>query len=269
MAEETLTSDIEETTSTEPEVETPTIPEGFDDTLYDVETQSLKLDAVRDKFTAKDKEIESYKKQALDLRRKLSKGVETPDSVDKYEYTPDAKYDAYVLNEDSAEGKHIKETLDDLSKFALKNGLSLEASKNLKTLALEYMEKVHILDTRSDEEKKAERKQYLEEQRKILGDNAEKIIKENFDFYSARGPFTQDERNFLKSAIGESAIANNILRKMREFMNTGMTYDIPANTNYNADIDSLRKEYLDDKTSDKRREQILYQAAEEGWKIIE
>ena len=267
MAEETLTDGMVEET-TEPEVETPTIPEGFDDTLYDVETQSLKLDAVRDKLTSKDKEIESYKKQALDLRRKLSKGVETPDSVDKYEYTPDAKYDTYVLNEESKEGKHIKETLDNLSQFALDNGLSLEASKNLKTLALEYMEKVHILDTRSDDEKKEERRKYLEEQRKILGDNAEKIIKENVDFYSNRGPFTREEREFLKSAIGESAIANNILRKMREFMNTGMTVDIPTNTDYNSDIEALRKEYLDDRTSDKRREQILYQAAEEGWKIL-
>lgn len=269
MAEETLTDGIENETTGEPEeVETPSIPEGFDESLYDVETQSLKLDAVRDKFTAKDKEIESYKKQALDLRRKLSKGVETPDSIEKYEYTPDAKYDAYVLNDDSAEGKHIKETLDNLSKFALDNGLSLEASKNLKTMALEYMEKVHILDTRSDEEKKAERKTYLEEQRKILGDDAEKIIKENVDFYSSRGPFTADERKFLKNAIGESAIANNILRKMREFMNTGMTYDIPATSDFNTDIESLRKEYLDEKTSDKRREQILYKAAEEGWKIL-
>ena len=266
MAEETLTDGIVETEET-PEVETPSIPEGFDDTLYDVETQSLKLDAVRDKFTAKDKEIENYKKQALDLRRKLSKGVETPDSIEKYEYTPDAKYDAYVMNEESAEGKHIKETMDELSKFALDNGLSLEASKNLKTLALQYMEKVHILDTRSDDEKKEDRKKYLEEQRKILGDDAEKVIKDNVDFYSARGPFTPEEREFLKSAIGESAVANNILRKMREFMNTGMTQDIPV-TSYSSDIEALRREYLDEKTSDKRREQILYQAAEEGWKIL-
>lgn len=268
MAEETLTDGIEETTEETSEVETPSIPDGFDESLYDVETQSLKLDAVRDKFTAKDKEIESYKKQALDLRRKLSKGVDTPDSIEKYEYTPDAKYDAYVLNEESLEGKHIKETMDELSKFALDNGLSLEASKNLKTMALEYMEKVHILDTRSDEEKKTERKAYLEEQRKILGDDAEKIIKENVDFYSNRGPFTPEERKFLKSAIGESAVANNILRKMREFMNTGMTYDIPASSDFNSDIESLRKEYLDEKTTDKRREQILYKAAEEGWKIL-
>ena len=266
MAEETLTDGIVETEET-PEVETPSIPEGFDDTLYDVETQSLKLDAVRDKFTAKDKEIENYKKQALDLRRKLSKGVETPDSIEKYEYTPDAKYDAYVMNEESAEGKHIKETMDELSKFALDNGLSLEASKNLKTLALQYMEKVHILDTRSDDEKKEDRKKYLEEQRKILGDDAEKVIKDNVDFYSARGPFTPEEREFLRSAIGESAVANNILRKMREFMNTGMTQDIPV-TSYSSDIEALRREYLDEKTSDKRREQILYQAAEEGWKIL-
>lgn len=267
MAEETLTDGMIETEET-PEVETPSIPEGFDDTLYDVETQSLKLDAVRDKFTAKDKEIENYKKQALDLRRKLSKGVETPDSIEKYEYTPDAKYDPYVMDENSLEGKHIKETMDDLSKFALDNGLSLEASKNLKSLALQYMEKVHILDTRTDEERKEDRKQYLEEQRKILGDDAEKIIKENVDFYSSRGPFTPEERDFLKSAISESGIANNILRKMREFMNTGMTTDIPT-TSYSSDIEALRREYLDEKTSDSRKIQILQQAAKEGWKIIE
>ena len=267
MSDETLIDGMAETQET-PEVETPTIPDGFDDTLYDTETQSLRLDAVRDRFSAKDKEIESYKKQALDLRRKLSKGVDVPDSIEKYEYTPDAKYDAYTLDEESAEGKHIKETLDDLSKFALDNGLSLEASKNLKTMALNYMEKVHILDTRTDEEKKAERKAYLDEQRKILGDDAEKIIKENLDFYSARGPFTKEEREAIKEIIGDSAIGNNILRKMREFMNTGMTYDIPANSDYSSDIEALRKEYLDDKTSDKRREQILYKAAEEGWKIL-
>lgn len=268
MAEETLTDGLETETETTTEPEAPTIPDGFDEALYDTETQSLRLDAVRDRFSAKDKEIESYKKQALDLRRKLSKGVETPDSVEKYEYTPDAKYDSYVLNEESEEGKHIKETLDELSQFAFDNGLSLEASKNLKTLALEYMEKVHILDTRSEEDKKAERTAYLQEQKKILGDNAEQIIKENFDFYSARGPFTPEERKALKEIIGESAIGNNILRKMREFMNTGMTYDIPASSDFNTDVEALRKEYLDDKTSDKRREQILYKAAEEGWKIL-
>ena len=267
MAEESLTDGMIEAEGT-PEVETPSIPEGFDDTLYDVETQSLKLDAVKDRFAEKDKEIESYKKQALDLRRKLSKGVETPDSIDKYEYTPDAKYDPYVMNEESIEAKHIKETMDELSQFALDNGLSLEASKNLKTLALQYMEKVHILDTRSDEDKKEDRKKYLEEQRKILGDDAEQIIKDNVEFYSTRGPFTPEERDFLKSAISEYGVANNILRKVREFLNKGSSVGIPTES-YDASRDALRKEYLDEKTTDKRREQILYQAAEEGWKIIE
>ena len=266
MAEETLTEGmVEEET---PEVETPSIPEGFDDTLYDVETQSLKLDAVKDRLTSKDKEIENYKKQALDLRRKLSKGVETPDSVDKYEYTPDAKYDSYVMNEGSLEGKHIKETMDELSQFALDNGLSLEASKNLKTLALNYMEKVHILDTRTDEQKKDDRKKYLEEQRKVLGDNAEQIIRDNVDYYSNYGFFTPEERDYLKWAIGESAVANNILRKVREVLSANTSKGIPTETNYNADVEALRKEYLDEKTSDRRREQILYRAAEEGWKIL-
>ena len=94
------------------------IPEGFEDTLYDENTKSLRIDEVKKRFDADKKEIENYKKQALDMRRKLSKGADIPDSVDKYEYTPDAKYDKYLLDEESIEGKHIKEVMESLSQFS-------------------------------------------------------------------------------------------------------------------------------------------------------
>ena len=60
------------------------IPEGFDDTLYDVDTKSLRIDEVKKRFDADKKEIENYKKQALDMRRKLSKGADIPDIIERF-----------------------------------------------------------------------------------------------------------------------------------------------------------------------------------------
>jgi hypothetical protein len=268
--EETLTDGMDTSLPEEQSAEevTTTIPDGFDDVLYDTETQSLRMDKVKERFDEDAKQIESYKKQALDMRRKLSKGVETPESADAYEYTPDEKYDKYVLDETSLEGEHIKETMKALSDFAFNNGLSLEASKNLKSMMLNYMEQVHILDTRSEEEIAKDKAENIRQQRAILGDNAEQVIKENVDFYRERGPFTKEERQYLMSEMSKSGIANNIYRKMREFMNTGTTYDIPATADFGSDVEAMRKEYFRADTSDKRREEIIKQSISEGWKLV-
>lgn len=262
MSEESL---IEEEDMSEEAPEAPEIPEGFDEELYDVEAKSLRMDKVKERFDSNAKEIENYKKQALDLRRKLSKGVEVPDSVDKYEFTPDAKYDKYVLNEESLEGRHISEVMDVLSKFSLDNGLSLEASRNLKNLALGYMEEVHILDTRAEEEIAKDKAKHIESQRKILGDNAAEIIKENVDFYKSYGFFDKDEREYIMSQLGQSGQANKIFNKFKRLFNTTSSIDIPQSSNTDASVEQLKNEYNDPKTSDRRREQIIKQAANEGW----
>ena len=264
MSEEALTDGVEEQEETP---ETPAIPEGFNEELYDTETQSLRMDKVKERLDNDAKEIENYKKQALDMRRKLSKGVEVPDSVEKYEYTPDEKYDKYVLNEESAEGQHIKEVMNVLSQFCLDNGLSLEASKNLKSLALGYMEDVHILDTRSEEEIKKAKSEELEKQRKILGDDAENIIKENVDFYKSYGFFDKDEREYIMSQLGVSGQANKIYNKFMRLFNTTSSADIPQTSNVDSSIEALKNEYYDEKTTDRRREQIIKKAAEEGWQF--
>lgn len=264
MSEETLTEGME----TGEEVDTteaPEIPEGFDEELYDVESKSLRMDKVKERFESNTKEIENYKKQALDLRRKLSKGVDVPDSVDKYEFTPDAKYDKYLLNEESIEGQHINDIMGVLSQFCLDNGLSLDASKNLKTLALNYMEDVHILDTRTDEEIAKAKSAELEKQRKILGDNAADIIKENVDFYKSYGFFDKEEREYIMSQLGHSGQANKIFNKFMRLFNTTSSADIPQSSNVDASVEQLKNEYYDDKTTDRRREQIIKLFAEHGW----
>jgi hypothetical protein len=152
-----------------------------------------------------------------------------------------------------------------LSQFCLDNGLSLDASKNLKTLALNYMEDVHILDTRSDEEIAKAKSAELEKQRKILGDNAADIIKENVDFYKSYGFFDKEEREYIMSQLGHSGQANKIFNKFMRLFNTTSSADIPQSSNVDASVEQLKNEYYDDKTTDRRREQIIKLAAEQGW----
>ena len=249
------------------DVEEVNIPDGFDDVLYDVETKSLRMDKVKERFDNDKKEIENYKKQALDMRRKLSKGVNVPDSVEKYEYTPDEKYDKYILDEESVEGNHIKSMMEQLSKFSYENGLTVEASKNLKTLALQYMEDVQILDTRSEKEIEESKRENVLKQKEILGEKAGDIIKDNVEFYKDRGFFNREERQWIMSQLSQSGHANNIFRKVREYMNTGVSYDIPQ-TSVSDDVEALRAEYINPNTSDARREQIIRKSMTEGWKVI-
>lgn len=267
--EQALTDGIETTISeTETVEETPTIPDGFDDKLYDTESQTLRIDAVRERFESDTKERESLKKQVLDLRRKISKGHEVPESVDKYDFTPDAKYDKYTLDEESNVGQHIKGVMENISKFSFDNGLTKQQDNALKAKMLEYMESVKILDTRSDEDIERERQDAFANEARIIGDNYKDIVKNNVDFYKERGPFTPDERKYILDQLSHSGHSNNIFRKMIEIMNTGSTYDIPTSSNVDTNVEALRKEYADPTTSVKRREEIIKRAFNEGWNVI-
>jgi hypothetical protein len=158
---ETLTEGLDTTVSGEEEPTTPeetdsTIPEGFDETLYDTETKSLKIDAVKERFEKDAKEMESLKKQRDDMRRKLSKGVATPDKKEDYDYLPEEKYTPY-MEEGNIVGNHIRECFDKLSDIAFKNGVSKEADAEYKQALLQELEALHIMDTRSEEEIKADK----------------------------------------------------------------------------------------------------------------
>ena len=273
MTDETLTQDIDttvagDTTSSE-EVEapeTPEIPEGFDDKLYDTETKSLRIEAVKERFEADQKEMESLKKQRDDMRRKLSKGVSVPENKEEYDYIPEEKYNKYMGDGDVV-GNHIRECFDKLSDIAFKNGVSKEADAAYKQALLEELETLHIMDTRSQEQIDADKAKELEKQKEILGDKFKEIVQDNVAFYKDRGPFTTEERKFMMDLIGKSGHANNIFRKVREMLDTGASFDIPAVADDNGSIEKLAKEYNDPNTSDKRRAQILERAAKEGWRV--
>ena len=272
MTDENLTEGIdttvagEEPATTEQEPTTPEIPEGFDDKLYDTETKTLRIDAVKERFDNDAKEMESLKKQRDDMRRKLSKGVNVPEKQEEYDFLPDEKYTKY-MGEGDIVGNHIRECFNKLSEIAYKNGVSKEADAVYKQALLDELESLHILDTRPQEQIDADKAKELEKQKEILGADYKNIVEKNVDFYKASGPFTTEERKFMMDLMAKSGHANNIFRKVREMLNTGASYDIPATASDNASVEKLVAEYNNANTSDRRRSQILEQAAKEGWRV--
>ncbi len=242
------------------------VPEGIDEELWDKEKGALKQDAVLERLSSKDKEIENFKKQALDMRRKISKGIETPDSAEKYAelYTADEKYNAILSDTESNAGKYINASMKNIDKIAFDNGMTKEQANAMKNAFLQVMEEVSIIDTRTDEQKASDKAQYIKEQKAILGDKAEEIIKENVEFCKNYGVFDNEEKKFLLESAGQSAVANKVIAKIRELFGEKVS-NIPSVSADNLPSDmELAKEYNRPETSDARRMEIIQQRINAG-----
>lgn len=277
MEEETETQEIQETQTTEGGLtegltETQTtnadIPEGFDEEIFDAETRTLKESAVQERLKSLNEQVESYKKQANDMRRKLSKGVDAPDKIEDYDtgYKFDERYE-FLEGDESNNATHVKDVLKALNDFAFNHGLSVETTKDLKDMYLKYAEEVQIIDGRTDEEKEEARVNFINEQKKLLGDGADTIIKENLKFFKEYGFFNDDEKKALLGAMDKSAVWNSIGYKMRKLFGQNSSADIPIRHGVIsglADDVTLAREYYNDATSDARRMEILQQRIDAG-----
>lgn len=253
---------------TKPEENAP-IPEGLDEEIFDVETRTLKESAVVERLKKNTEEIGRWKKQANDMRRKLSKGVDAPEDVKEYaeKYVPEERYEFALDDKETEVGKHIHGVLDSLDKFAFEHGMSVETAKDLKNMYLKYAEDVQIIDGRSEEEKEQARAEYIAEQKKLLGDNANEIIKQNARFARDYGLWSEDEKNWLLSQMDKSAVANSFVNKVRKLFGQNTSEDIPVrgvSVSGLADDKTLAKEYYADGTTDARKMQILQMRIDAG-----
>ena len=245
------------------------IPEGLDDEIFDAETRTFKEAAVVERLKKNTEDIEKWKKQANDMRRKLSKGVDAPEKIEAYSenYVPEERYDFVMEDNETVEGKHIHEVLGTLDKFAFDHGLSVETAKDLKNLYMKYAEDVQIIDGRSEDEKAQAKAQYIAEQKKLLGDNAEQILKENKKFTEEYGLWTDDERKYLLDQMNRTAVANSVWQKVRKLFGQNPSDDIPVrgvSVSGLADDRTLADEYYRETTTDQRRMEILQQRIDAG-----
>lgn len=245
------------------------IPEGLDAEIFDTETRTLREDKVVERLKQNQTDIERYKKQANDMRRKLSKGVDAPNEIEAYSenFVAEERYDFVIGDTSTEEHKHVNGVLSSLDKFAFEHGLSVETAKDLKNMYLRYAEDVKIIDGRSVEEKEKSRAEYIAEQKKILGEDADTIIKDNVRFFKEYGFFSDSEKKLFLNQMKESAEWNIIGMKMRKLFGENTSHDIPTRgvaVSGLADDETLAREYYDNKTSDTRRMQILQQRIDAG-----
>lgn len=238
------------------------IPEGLDEEIFDAETRTLKEAAVVERLKKLNAEVASSKKQANDMRRKLSKGVDVPDRLEDYAegYVPEEKYEYFLEDKESEVGKYINQRMADIEKLAYDSGMSKAQTNVFKDAYLRELECLKAIDCRTEEEKEKARAEYLQEQKNLLGDDAEQIIKANVRFTKDYGLWSEDERKWLMGEMNKSAVANSFMNKVRKLFDNNTSEDIPVrgvSVSGLADDRTLADEYYNPATSDSRREQIL------------
>lgn len=175
------------------------------------------------------KERDSYKKQAEDLRKKLSTNgaLKSPEEYSAA-YKPDEKYSPFLSEKESDRGKFIQEVLSGLNVLAKDNGLNANQANSIKNEFLGLLEDVGVIDTQSPEERQ---KEILTRQEEILGENAAALVKQNVDFVENFNIFTANEKAMLKLAATEgNPHIVSVLDKIRMLVGKTSTSDIPVNT---------------------------------------
>ena len=181
-------------------------PEGLSNKdLWDSEKGQLKTEMVLE-------ELNRQTQRAEDLRKKLSKGVDLPKTVEEYNFTAREELKD-VIDADS-------EMFGNLKEIALKNGFSNE---QLNGFINDYMalcvENGLVQKPLSAEEQKAAKEAYVAEQKKILGNNANEQIQQAVGFIESqykKGLFTEAEKKALLSLADKDAVGIMVVNKLRE-----------------------------------------------------
>lgn len=241
-------------------------PEGFNAEIYNLETQSLREDKVRELLNQNKQTIADLEKQKTDLRKIISKGKEPVDIKEYETYKPDSKYEKYY-NEDEQTQTTFK-LFNELSKNA---GLNLEQHKMITDFMNGVLEKVGIFDTRTEEQKRLQAEDWKRQEYKKIGENAEFIIGKNKDFINNYSFFNEEQKKSLMNFMGQSALNVSVVNTLREILGHEELGSIPTAqaTGGLADDRTLWREFVN--AEPYRQEQIIQERLKAGrsadWKL--
>lgn len=204
---------------------------------------------------------EKYEKRILDLRRTISKGG-APDKAEAYfeDYAPDERFMKFF--EPTAENaKEMKEITDSMSKVYFDAGLNREQANKISNMFCTVMEGLGMFDTRSDAQKIEQKIKWIDEQKKMLGNDADNIIREARIFVEQAPLFSAKTKNTLNKLMDEiGAEFVDAVHQMKEAYGGGSMAQIPTSVSSLGSLPSdaeLKEEYLRKDTTDRRREQII------------
>lgn len=238
----------------------------IDKRLY-TEDGKFNQEGAKEFFKERKAEVEKYEKRLKDMRRIVGDG-KAAESKDAYfqDYVPGDKYAKFF--DEKAPGKDdVQKITNKFAETYFEAGLTKNQAAKVSNTMLETLEAVGVLDVKTPEEKAKERQVWIDEQKKVLGSNADNIIREarmfversdSFDANAKKSiidlmehlgaPFI-DTIHQLKDAFGERAG-----KPPASVLNLG---GLPS------DI-QLKQEYLDPKTTPIRRDEIIKLRAKAG-----
>ena len=240
------------------------VPDGFTADMFD-ENHLLVPDVVRTQMDALRTDAAKFKKQAEDMRRKVS-AKDALGTVE--EYANGYKNDDFAkfANSETDAGEFLRQTLGNVDKIAKDNGLSLAQANAVKDGLYLLMQDMGVVDLRSPEESAAAQ---LELQQSILGDNASEIVKSNTDWIKEYGLFSDKEKEMLVLACEKgNPLINSVMHKFYVLHGKSDSRDIPVNNAANNDglppDSTLAAEYV--AATPARRAEILQSRAAAGRK---
>lgn len=224
------------------------------------EDKTINPDKVKEHVKGKKESDEKYEKRILDMRRKISDG-KAPEKKDEYfkEYAPEDKFAKY-FDPEAPDKEVIDEFKEDLSATYMEAGLTKRQGEDVSNVLLTVLEKVGVLDTRTKSEKIADKQKWIDKQKEDLGENAENIIREARVFIENASIFSAKTKNDLvdmMEELGSSFIDTIYQLKEAYGSGTGGVPLAPSKITGLADDIELKQEYLDPKTTNLRRQEII------------
>lgn len=108
------------------------------------------------------------------------------------------------------------------------------------------LEKLGVLDTRTEEQKRLQEEDWKREEYKKIGANAETIINKNLDFINNYSFFNEEQKKNLVNFMGQGATNVSIINTLRDILGHGEVEQIPTGqaTDGLADDRSLWNEFI-------------------------
>jgi len=260
--------EVKEPKITEPVSGTPSDPKpqyDFDKRLY-TEDGKFNQDGAKQFFDDLKKKEEHYEKRILDLRRKVSDG-KAPEKADEYflDYAPPDKRFEKFFDPTAPSAEEIKNIQNLMSKQYFESGLTKRQGEDMTKLLLHVLESTNVIDTKTKEEKYVEKGKWIDEQKQKLGSNADNIIRETKVFIETSPVFTAKTKNLLLEWMeSQGAEAIDAVYQIKEFAGGGNIPHSVSNVSGLPSDAELKREYLDSKTTDSRRQEITYLRAKAG-----
>ena len=238
----------------------------FDKRLY-TEDGKFNKDGAKEFIGEVKAERDKYEKRILDLRRKVSDGkaVESKDKIFQDFAPKDDKYMPFFDKDTPPETKQaISQIQEKLADTYFNAALTQRQADDISNMVLDIMADTGIIDARSKEEKYIARQEWIEDQKRHLGSDADNIIRTTKHFVENTHLFDAKTKNtFLELMETVGAPVISALHQIAD----GKTGEIPVNVSNLGGLPSdvqLKDEYLNPATSEGRRQEIIRQRALAG-----